>query len=65
MRLHKTRRMSTRCGKLLPALFLCYGIGCLPDNAVNQVLGENLVFTVAIIVQTITSTFFNTLFSLF
>ncbi len=65
MRLHKTRRMSTRCGQVLPAFFLCYGIGCLPDNAVNQVLGENLVFSVAIVVQTITSTLFNTLFSLF
>jgi len=52
----------TRWGKLLPALFLCYAFGCLPDNAANQVLGENLVLTTSYVVQSVTSLIFNAIF---
>lgn len=49
-------------GKLAPVLLLCYAIGCLPGGAINQVLGENLLLSAAIAIQTITAQFFNTLF---
>jgi hypothetical protein len=48
--------------KLAPVLLLCYAVGCLPDGAINQVLGENLLLSAAIAIQTITAQFFNTLF---
>lgn len=51
-----------RWGKLLPLVFLYQMIGCLPDNAFRQVLGENIVFTSAVVIQSITSLIFNTLF---
>ena len=44
----------------LPALS-----GCLPDSAVRLVLGENIVLTSAIVIQTITASVFNSFFSLF
>jgi hypothetical protein len=49
-------------GKLLPVLFLYQAVGCLPDGAFTQVTAENMLLTTAVIVQTITSVFFNTLF---
>jgi hypothetical protein len=47
---------------LLPALYLYQTTGCLPDNAVLQVFGENIVFTFAIVIQTITAEVFNAIF---
>jgi hypothetical protein len=49
-------------GKLLPALVLYQAVGCLPDGGFRQVTAENMLLTTAVIVQTITSIFFNTLF---
>lgn len=49
-------------GTLLPALFVYQSIGCLPDNAPRQVLGENIVFTFAVVIQTITAEVFNAIF---
>jgi hypothetical protein len=36
--------------------------GCLPDNGFAQVLGENMLLTSAIVIQTVTSQIFNGLF---
>ncbi len=57
-----TNRNGLRWGKWLAALFVAQQVGCLPNNAFNQVLGENIVLTSAVIIQSITSIFFNTLF---
>jgi hypothetical protein len=59
-------RGSIRVGwaKVLPVLLLLPAAGCLPDDAVRQVFGENILTTVATIVQTSTWLFFNTLFGL-
>jgi hypothetical protein len=62
--------LKTRCrpwklvaiGKLLPVLLLYQTVGCLPDGAFTQVTAENMLLTSAVIVQTLTSMFFNTLF---
>ena len=54
----------TRLGRLLPLPFLCFTVGCLPDDAFLQVFGDNLLLTAAIVIQTISSTFFNGLFGL-
>ena len=55
-------RKLLRWGRLLPALALYQSFGCLPDDAVTQVLGENIVLTAAVVIQTLSSIFFNTLF---
>lgn len=61
----KVQRRILRWSKILPALVLYQSLGCLPDNAVAQVLGENIVLTSAIVIQSITSIFFNNLFGSF
>ncbi len=53
-----------RLAKLLPVLLMCYGLGCLPDGSVGQVLGENMLLTSAVVIQSITSMIFNGLFGL-
>ena len=53
-----------RLAKLLPALLMCFGLGCLPDDSVGQVLGENMLLTSAVVIQSITSMIFNGLFGL-
>ncbi len=58
------RRIHARVGKLLPVLLMCYGLGCLPEGSVGQVLGENMLLTSAVVIQTITATIFNSLFGL-
>ncbi len=60
-RLLKGHRLA-RWGKFLPLLFMYQAVGCLPDDSIRQVFGENVVFTAAIVIQTITSIVFNTLF---
>jgi hypothetical protein len=55
-------RKLLRWGKMLPILALYQSFGCLPDNAFTQVLGENIVLTAAIAIQSLSSIFFNTLF---
>ena len=49
-------------GKLLPVLFLYQTVGCLPDGAFKEVTAENMLLTIAIIVQSLTANFFNGLF---
>lgn len=51
-----------RWGRLLPILALYQSLGCLPDDAFTRVLGENIVFTAAVAIQSLSSIFFNTLF---
>lgn len=60
----KSRSMArcVRWGRWLPVAMLFQQIGCLPDDALRQVLGENIVLTSAIIIQSITSIIFNTIF---
>ncbi len=53
---------SRRLGPLVAAGFVCQQIGCLPDQAFQQVTAENLVLTFAVIVQSVTSLVFNTIF---
>ncbi len=48
--------------KVLPVLALYPTLGCLPDNAFSQVVGENVVLTASVVIQSITSIFFNGLF---
>ena len=51
-----------RWGKVLPFLVLYQAVGCLPDDAFRQVFAENIVFTSAVVIQTITSAVLNTIF---
>ncbi len=52
--------------RALPILFVCaFSTGCLSDDTVRQVFGENVVLTSAVIVQTVTATVFNSIFGLF
>jgi hypothetical protein len=39
--------------------------GCLPDDAIRQVFGENVILTSAIAIQTITASVVNGFFGLF
>ncbi|MFQ5429410.1 MAG: hypothetical protein ACE5E1_03780 [Phycisphaerae bacterium] len=58
----KSQRKLLRWGPLLPVLVLYQTLGCLPDDAFTRVLGENIVLTSAIAIQSITSIIFNGLF---
>ncbi len=58
----KARRKLLHWGKLLPVLVLYQALGCLPDDSFAQVLGENIVLTSSVVIQSITSIVFNTLF---
>ena len=55
-------RFWRRVGPLIPALMVCRQVACLPDDALRQVFGENIVLTFAIGIQTVTSQIFNSLF---
>lgn len=55
-------RKLLRWGRLLPILALYQSVGCLPDDALTRVLGENIVLTAAVAIQSLSSIFFNTLF---
>ncbi|HPF40635.1 MAG TPA: hypothetical protein P5081_10185 [Phycisphaerae bacterium] len=39
--------------------------GCLSNDSIRQVFGENVVLTSAVIIQTVTATVFNSIFGLF
>ena len=58
----KTLPKLSNWGKVLPVLALCPTLGCLPDDALSQVVGENVVLTAAVVIQSITSIVFNGLF---
>jgi len=58
----RRHRKSAGYWRWLWLLAACPVWGCLPDNALRQVLGENMLLTSAVVVQTVTSQFFNTLF---
>lgn len=62
MRTKRSPWKLARWGKLLPLLIVCQTLGCLPDNGFKQVLGENIVLTAAVTIQSITSVVFNSLF---
>lgn len=54
-----------RYGGLVSGLFALHQLGCLPNNAFSQVTADNLVFTSAVFIQSVTAVIFNTIFSLF
>lgn len=60
----RTMRRVAGWGRWLPAMIVCQQVGCLPDDAIRQVFGENIVLTGAVIIQSLTSIFFNTLFGI-
>ena len=60
----RTRRILAGWTCRLPVLLLPVAAGCVPEGAFPQVLGENMLLTVATTVQTITWIFFNSLFGL-
>lgn len=62
MRRHAPGHRLLKWGRLLPFFFLYQSLGCLPEGAVPQVFAENVVFTAGIIIQTVTSIVFNTIF---
>ncbi|MCB9853125.1 MAG: hypothetical protein H6819_08515 [Phycisphaerales bacterium] len=51
------------------ALFLAsitaLSTGCISNDSIRQVFGENVVLTSAVIIQTVTATVFNSIFGLF
>jgi hypothetical protein len=62
----KANMYRARLWRALPVLSVCvFSTGCLPDDSIRQVFGENVVLTSAVIVQTITATVFNSIFGLF
>lgn len=62
--MHKAAIKLLRWGKFLPPVVLYQSFGCLPEDAFPQVFAENIIFTSAVVIQTLTSTFFNSLFGL-
>ena len=61
----KAYKTIRRCGRFLPLLVVCQQVGCLPNDAFSQVVAENVVFTAAVAIQSITSIFVNGFFNLF
>lgn len=59
---NKALRRCLRWGRWVPTAVLFQQLGCLPEDAVRQVFGENIVLTSAIIIQSLTSIFFNNIF---
>lgn len=55
-------KKSRRFGQILTGCYLFQQIGCLPDQAFQQVVAENIVLTFGIVVQSITALIFNTFF---
>ena len=64
MRQYGLLKFARLCALAIPALVCVYQVGCLPDNSFAQVLSENITLTGGIIIQSITSIIFNTIFSL-
>ena len=62
MRRAQHHRIIRGWAKLLPVLVAYQAVGCLPDDAFRTVLGENMLLTSAIVIQTITGQLFNSLF---
>lgn len=62
MKRHVPVHRLLKWGRLLPFFFLYQSVGCLPEGAIQQVFAENVVFTAGIIIQTVTSIVFNTIF---
>ncbi len=58
----KTHPKLRKWGKVLPVLALYSTVGCLPEDGLAQVFGENIVLTSSVVIQSITSIFFNALF---
>jgi hypothetical protein len=67
MRKRISQRLSpwkiARWSGLASALAL-YQVGCLPDGSFAQVTAENVIFSFAIAITSITSVVFNTLFGI-
>ncbi len=58
----RNKRRTRHWSWLLPVLAICQSTGCLPDGGFKQVVGENIVLTSAVIIQSLSSIFFNTIF---
>ena len=54
-----------RYGGLLSGLFALHQVGCLPNDAFTQVTAENMIFTSAVFIQSVTAVIFNSIFGLF
>ncbi len=63
--MNRRYRILLRVGQFLPALMLYQAVGCLPNNAFSEVFAENIVFTSAIVIQSITSIIFSTFLPIF
>jgi|GEM_PF-2930774 len=50
---------------LMAMLTVFFMTGCITDRDLRGIVGENVVFTSAIVVQTVISGFFNNLFGFF
>ena len=61
----KLWKFSRRLGQTLIGCYLFQQLGCLPENAFQQVVAENIVLTFGVIVQSTTALIFNTIFGLF
>ena len=59
-----TFRRLRRWSALLPGLFIFQQLGCLPDGALQQVFSENVLFSSAVVIQSVTRVIFNTFFGL-
>ena len=62
------RKLWTRSRRLAQILTGCYlfqQLGCLPEQAFQQGVAENIVLTFGIVVQSVTALIFNTIFGLF
>ena len=55
-------RLASRLARWLPLALVYQAGGCIPDNALTEVLAENIVLTSSIVIQSITSIVFNTIF---
>ncbi|MCZ6683242.1 MAG: hypothetical protein O7B26_08660 [Planctomycetota bacterium] len=60
--MNKTARKIVRWGRIFPALFLFQGVACLPDNAIREVLAENIVRTSGVVIQSVVAILFGTFF---
>jgi hypothetical protein len=55
----------SRYGAIVSALFALHQVGCLPEGGFQQVTAENVIFTAAVTIQSVTAVIFNTLFGVF
>ena len=65
MKRTRTLYRVARWGSFIALLPLFQSIGCLPNNAFGNVFANNITFTSAIVIQSLTSLFFKNFFPQF